>query len=189
MVKKRILERYAHTETGDIIIDVAANRVQDLYENYEKVLPYIKKDLEDHLASYLVESVQELGETPFIIRITLKEAPSEDVIPRVKKSLENYFRYSIEMEIVKMKERARASVVLLSIGIAILVLSVWVNRAVGKDPGVTARVIAEGLTVAAWVSLWEALATFLIQWTPHRKRIRLYERLSSAEVKMAERAG
>ena len=44
------------------------------------------------------------------------------------------------------------------------------------------RLIAEGLTVAVWVSLWEALATFLIKWIPYRKKISLYKRIANAEV-------
>jgi hypothetical protein len=47
---------------------------------------------------------------------------------------------------------------------------------------VTANVFAEGLTVAAWVSLWEALAVLLIEWFPHRKNIVLYRRLANAEL-------
>jgi hypothetical protein len=43
-------------------------------------------------------------------------------------------------------------------------------------------VIAEGLTVAAWVSLWESLATFLIKWMPYRKKINLYQKISESKV-------
>ena len=57
-----------------------------------------------------------------------------------------------------------------------------VNRLLPADPGVVGQVCAEGLTVAAWVSMWEALATFLIQWRPYRRDIRLYRRIAGAEV-------
>jgi hypothetical protein len=42
--------------------------------------------------------------------------------------------------------------------------------------------MSEGLTVAAWVSLWEALANFLIHWPPHNKELKVYDRLASAAV-------
>ena len=46
--------------------------------------------------------------------------------------------------------------------------------------------IVEGLTVAAWVSLWEALATFLIKWMPIRKRLLLYERIATCAIETAQ---
>jgi hypothetical protein len=38
------------------------------------------------------------------------------------------------------------------------------------------------LTVAAWVSLWESIATFLIEWNPNRREIELCDRLATASV-------
>ena len=46
--------------------------------------------------------------------------------------------------------------------------------------------IAEGLTIVAWVSLWEALAMFLVNWAPHRRLIRMYERIAKADVRFQE---
>jgi len=44
-----------------------------------------------------------------------------------------------------------------------------------------AHVFAEGLIVAAWVSLWESLATFLIEWFPQLRNIKLYYRLAAVQ--------
>jgi hypothetical protein len=40
--------------------------------------------------------------------------------------------------------------------------------------------------IAAWVSLWEALAMFLVNWAPHRRLIRMYERIAKADVRFQE---
>jgi hypothetical protein len=50
------------------------------------------------------------------------------------------------------------------------------------DTTVLSRVFSQGLTVAAWVSLWEALATFLVNWTPYSRQIRMYERIAETPV-------
>ncbi|MDH5190070.1 MAG: hypothetical protein OEW89_02345 [Gammaproteobacteria bacterium] len=50
------------------------------------------------------------------------------------------------------------------------------------ESSVMQKVFAEGLTVAAWVSMWEALATFLINWTPISKKIMLYKRIANTSV-------
>ena len=81
----------------------------------------------------------------------------------------------------------RTSLLFLLMGIAILFLSVWVNQQLSDDVTVIKKVFAEGLTVAAWVSLWEALATFLVNWTPYSRQIRLFERISNAPVQFTIR--
>ena len=67
----------------------------------------------------------------------------------------------------------RRSAIPFGIGVSILFLSVSLNRYLGEDRSVIANVFAEGLTVAAWVSLWEALAIFLIEWLPYRRNLAL----------------
>jgi len=181
-MKRNILSRYAHTNAGEIIIDVAASRVQNLYNDFDKIAPYLKKNLDQDMVDYLVDCAREIGRASFVIRITLSQKPNEEVVARVKKSIQNFFVYLKELEKRKMRQMIRTSLILFGIGLSILFLALWVNQMLSASAGVIFHVFAEGLTVAAWVSLWEALATFLIQWAPHRQEIRLFERLSKASV-------
>ena len=47
-------------------------------------------------------------------------------------------------------------------------------------------VFAEGLTIVAWVSMWEALATFLLNWPQHLFHIRLFRKIAEAPVLFQE---
>jgi hypothetical protein len=38
------------------------------------------------------------------------------------------------------------------------------------------------LIIAAWVAIWEAIATLLVHWGGHNRNIRVYRRLASAEI-------
>ena len=181
-MRKRILNRYARTDAGDVIVDVSAPRIQDLYNDFDKTAPFLRKDLDQDLADYLTDCTREIGRTPFIIRITLGTLPNDGTAARVKRSIQNYFLYLRELKRRKVRRMARTSLILLLIGIGVLALAVSVNQRIGKTSGVMAHVFAEGLTVAAWVSLWEALATFLIQWAPVRSQIKLFRRLADAQV-------
>lgn len=71
-------------------------------------------------------------------------------------------------------------------GVAILTLSIWYNEHFAVRESVINKVFSRGLTVAAWVALWEALATFLINWAPHQRRIDLFRRIARAEVMFQE---
>lgn len=182
-MKKEILQRYERTENGTVVIDIAAEKVEDLYNNFDKRSNFLKKDLDEELTDYLIESAQEIGKEPFLIKISLTTPLNTVKDEKVKNSFRNYFYYMKELEKRKMSGMARTSLILLTIGLVILTFSILINQQNEIWQSVVGSVFAEGLTVAAWVSLWEALATFLIQWMPHKKRIRLFERIAESEVK------
>jgi hypothetical protein len=56
------------------------------------------------------------------------------------------------------------------------------HRSLPADTTVFEQVVAEGLTIAAWVSLWESLAVLLVDRSPHRQSIRLFQRIAEAPV-------
>jgi hypothetical protein len=180
--KRKALDRYERKADGMFVIDVAAPKVEDLYEFYDRTAPYIKRDLDPDLVDYLIACARELHSEDFVIRLTLESSPGDDQLARVKHSVTNFFSYLTEMERHKTRSLVRRSMVLLGIGLGILSISVWVNKILGAERGVVANVFAEGLTVAAWVSLWESLATFIIDWGPQRRNIKLYDTLANAPV-------
>lgn len=181
-MKRSILNRYARTETGALILDVAANRVSDLYEDIDKVSPFLKKDLDPHLAEYLTECAKEIGREPFVIRIALNEVPTGDLKERVIRSVESFFAYMTDVERRKMGDMARMSLILLVLGLGFLSLAAYTSEWMAGSDHILAHVFPEGITVAGWVSLWNASATFLIDWLPRRRNIRVFRRLSSAPI-------
>ena len=174
-----ILSRYERDTGGNIIVDVSANRIEDLYNNFDKDAPYIRRDLDQDFADYLAACAREIGKSPFTIRLTLNNPPDKSGSSRIRRSLNTYFLYLADTEIKDIFQMFRRSAILFGIGLAILFTSVWFNQYLGPDRSVTANVFAEGLTIAAWVSLWEALAIFLIEWFPHRRNVVLFRRLAN----------
>jgi len=183
-VPKKIVDRYERTADGLVIVDVAAKRVEDLYEDFDKTAPYHKKDLDEDLASYLTECVREIGRVDFVIRFMFESYPSEEFMLRVRTSVHKFFIYQRELELGAMNKMLRTSATLLIIGIIILGLSLWVNHLfiVDGTPSFLNTVFAEGLTIVAWVSVWEALATFLLNWPQHLFLIRLFKKIAEAPV-------
>lgn len=188
-MKRDILGRYERDESGNSIIDVAATRVDDLYNNFDKGAPYARRDLDGDLADYLVGCARELSPAAFIIRFTLDVAPVGRNLSRIRRSLKSYFLYRAEIEARNLFQMARRSAILLAIGIAILSALAWLDQLLGPDRSIVANVFGEGLMIVAWISLWEALATFLIEWFPHRKKVGLYRRLAHAGLVFRETTG
>jgi len=179
-LKRGFLSRYERDVEDNIVIDVSATRVEDLYNNFDKSAPYVRRDLDQDFADYLTDCARELNRVPFTIRLTLDDPPDESRLARVRHSLNTYFLYLADTEAQGILQMFRRSAILFAIGLGIMFASVWLNRLLEVERSMTANVFAEGLIVAAWVLLWEALAIFLIEWFPHRKNVVLYRRLAHA---------
>lgn len=177
-MKKEIVERYAHGKHGEIIIDIYAGRVEDLYNDFDKYAPYVKKELDEDLVDYIIDSVKEIGDAPFTLRFRFASPFESSLESRLQSSIGNYFRYLKELESDELKNMIRRSFYLFVIGLVFLTASFWVNTLYEEEMSVLQRVFAEGLIVAGWVSFWEAISTFLIDWMPHRNKIKMYERIA-----------
>ena len=181
-MKKHILDRYAHTPDNKFIIDIAAGKVEDIYNDFDKYTPYVKKELDDDLVEYILVCVNELFDEDFVLQFNISAKADGDAMSRVEKSIHNYFLYRKGLELSKLKDMNRSSLIRLLMGVGILALSAWNSEILGNQDSVLRRVFVEGLTVAAWVSLWEALANFLVNRGPNYRKIKMFDRLIKAPV-------
>jgi len=179
---KDILSRYARTEDGAIIVDVYTDRPEYLYNDFDRKAPYMKKDLDQDLVDYIIGCAREVGKHDFIIRINFTSPPSEEVVSKIQNSVSSYFTYLRTSAEKDMRNALRTSAIFLVAGLALLVISVVAHQRFLAPESLAGRVMSEGLTVAAWVSLWEALANFLIHWPPHHREINLYKRIAETPV-------
>jgi len=181
-MEDRILQRYETDPAGYLIVDVAPGRVEDLYQNFDRTAPYQKKDLDDDLAGYLVDCAREIGSRPFVIRIRLPAVPADALVQRVRSSVYNYFLYRAESERRALLATLRTCAMFLAAGIVLLAASLL---ALGRDalaPTLPFSMFAQGMTIAAWVAVWQALATFLVQVPSQWRAIRVYRRIAAAQV-------
>ena len=182
MTRKRLLERYAAAEDGRIAIDVSVAGVEDLFNDFDRASPFTKKDLADEFADYLMDSAREIGRNNFLVRIGLERLPDEGIMDRVHRSTRNFFLYHEERERLMRRKMFQTFALLASAGFALLGLDLWLNRLFADKAGVIGGIFLEGLTIAAWVAIWEALATLLVHWGGHNRDIRLYQRLAATEM-------
>jgi hypothetical protein len=53
-MKKSVLNRYERSPEGLILIDVTAEKAEDLYSDFDRSAPYIRRDLDPELVDYLI---------------------------------------------------------------------------------------------------------------------------------------
>ncbi|MBF0248450.1 MAG: hypothetical protein HQL36_10335 [Alphaproteobacteria bacterium] len=183
---RNILERYAVDDRGRVLLDVAAPRVSELYQHFDKTAPFRKKDLDDELADYLIIGAEEIGDAPFVIRFILDEAPEAELRQRVTDSVKSFFAYLEERELSEMRRMARMSLLLFGAGIVFLALAALLSDWLSHTGPLLSSVFPEGVSVAGWVAMWHATATYLIEWMPRRRAMRVHQRLQSAPVTFAQ---
>lgn len=182
-MKNDFLARYERDDQGGVIIDVSATRVEDLYNGFDKTSPYIRRDLDKDLVDYLVSCVSELTDHKFVIRFAIASPLGATRPSKVQNSVKEYFLYLLKREKRKLLKMFRRSAFFLVLGIAILSASVSISRLDRSAGHVLSNVLAEGLMIIAWVSLWEAFAVFLVDWFPHRRSILVFRSVANAELR------
>jgi hypothetical protein len=182
MTRKRLLERYAAVDDGRIAIDVSVAGAESLYNDFDRASPFAKKDLSDEFADYLMVSAREIGRHKFVVRMELERMPDEPTMERVRRSMMNFFSYMEQKERTERRKMFRTFFLLATAGFALLGLDLWLTREFEGHAGVIGGIFLEGLTIAAWVAIWEALATVLVNWGAHNRDIRMYRRLAHAEI-------
>lgn len=175
-----VLSRYPRTGDGRLVIDISVARMADLYNIFDRTAPLASKDLNQGLVEYLLESVREIGKADFIVRIRFQSDYPPEMLAGIRQSIGNFFRY---LEALQHRRKRRAlylSVLLAVFGGALFAVSGMVDKlAAGSFAG---GILSEGIIVAAWVALWEAVATFLIRFPGDRRQRGLYRRLAAAEI-------
>ncbi len=173
------LDRYERDEAGVACIDVATDKASDLYSYFDRFSPYLRRDLEQDLVDYLIACAEEIHPQPFVVRFAFVQAADAELQQRIGHSMTSFFTYLLEKERQTLRGMLYRSGVFLLLGLLILLAAVLLEG-VPTSNRVVLNVLAEGVNIAGWISMWEALATFLVDWFPHRRKLRLYHRLASA---------
>jgi len=181
-VKQDIFSRYESHSEKRLAIDVSVGRIEELFEDFDSAASYVKKDLDQDFVDYLIDSVREIGRYDFVIRINLPMPVQERHRKRVRKSIKSYFRYLELLERGKLKKMLWKSFLLFCLGMFLLTISLSLGGNMAYVSGMLREVMVEGLTVAAWVSLWSAFGGLIFELASIVGNIRIYRRIASREV-------
>lgn len=181
-MKRSIIDRYEMNDSRQVLVDVSVRSVEDLFDRFDRTAPYMKKDLDPQFVDYLIGCAQELGRHDFAIRINLTIPATADNKHRVQQSIRNYLYYLQQVTVRELQAMFRRSLALFGLGLGLLTLAIVAGQKLAHGGSVPGQILTEGLTVAAWVSLWQALANLLIEWHPHRRELIVYRRIMAAPV-------
>lgn len=181
-MKKMICEKSEVTDRNEVVIDVSVKTVEELYNNFDRNASNKKKELNQEFVDCIIDSIGEIGENEFVIRITLPNMPDEQEKNRLQNNIPLYFHNLKDLENRSVEVMLSRSFKLFGLGLVLLFIAIVFNRHFSLSEWTLTRIFYEGLTITAWVSLWAAIVTIIIKWPPHMKNIKLYERIMKAQV-------
>ena len=185
-MRPSITDRYEKNADGITILDVTINKIEELYDRFDIVASYKKKDLNEEFTEYLLECANELKKEPFLLRINLLEANNEAKNKRLKSSIRHYFTYLRELELREIQKHLTRAAYSLSFGIIMVFLSFYLDSHYKTAHSIITDISIEGITIVAWVSVWEASTNLIFKWGPHYKKRKLYGKIANSEVQFRQ---
>jgi len=77
--RKTVIDRYERSEEGHLFLDVWVPSAAHLYNDFDRTVPYLKKDLDQEFVDYLTDSVREIRNHDFVVRLSMPQMPDEQV--------------------------------------------------------------------------------------------------------------
>ena len=173
------------------VIRLRLARVDQLFNSLDPS-PFHERDLDADAEEYIVAWAREFPpEAP--LRLSIELPPGE--VPRARargadRALGNYFGYRADLIQRELRELFRLGRRYLAVGLVVLMVCLLANHLLRTTlpDNPLMQMIEESLLILGWVANWKPLETFLYDWWPVRRRLRLYRRLEQAPVELAEAA-
>ncbi|MEK2646216.1 hypothetical protein [Bdellovibrio sp. BCCA] len=175
-------ERYRIVE-GLQIIEIRVNEAKQLFDLRDPA-PFREKDLDENFTGYLEAYLDEVSTRhPLKIQIYITKSSQHIKGSVIKEAIHDYFKYQILIKRGQLSKNMKTAQLFLVIGISILFICLgfaqWILKENLATIGTTLR---EGVVIFGWVSMWKPLELLLFDWYPIYDRIRVYRRLSEAEI-------
>lgn len=168
-----------------------ALRVREIAQLFNSMdpTPFLNKDLDPEANTFIETWASSYPPgSRFHITIHLEQWPSDgDPTEMLTGAIHNHFSYKAELTRSALKRLLQQGRISLAIGIVFVSLCLLAADAIGKlGPNAGYNIARESLTIVGWVAMWRPLQTFLYDWWPLQRQIRLYQKLSSAHIQVIQ---
>lgn len=167
-------------------IELRLSSVAQLYHTLDPT-PFREGDLDATAEAYIVDWASELPrDAPLTMLVHLPRTEQGSAAAGIPDSIRAYFTARAQGERRALRQLFRFGRIALALGLAVLAACLGAAVLVARLPlhGPLERLLPESFVIIGWVALWRPAEVFLYDWIPHRRRMRLYERLAMAEVRV-----
>ena len=176
--------RYEFTKDGKAIIDISVESMNDLFNSFDKKATFIKRELDQDFVDYIIDSVKEVGDSEFLIRVSIDQEYNMLQENILRKAVANYFSYLYQIENRNLRKEMRKFSLLGLLGVVLFTMVYLYKLPDTPEIELWKKIFQEGVVVAAWVAIWEAVTSLIFGWNPYYLKRGIYERIATAEFRV-----
>ncbi|MFZ5949479.1 MAG: hypothetical protein ACOYXC_02145 [Candidatus Rifleibacteriota bacterium] len=176
--------RYEFTPDGKAIVDITVESISDLFNSFDKKAVFSRRELDQDFVDYLFDCVREIGSDDFVVRVSIEHEFNSLQENNLRKAIINYFAYVSEIEKIKFRKEMGKFFLLMLFGITLLALLSKYKIPDSAEVEVWVKTAQEGLIIASWVAIWEAMTAIFFCWSPYFAKTEVYNRILTSEIKI-----
>jgi len=169
-----------------------ALRVREIAQLFNSMdpTPFLNKDLDPAAESFIETWASGFASgSTFHLTIHLEQWPADrDPGEILTGAIHNHFSFKAELARNALKNFLQLGRMSLMIGVVFVSSCLFLADLIGQlgNQAVQYSIARESLTIVGWVAMWRPLQIFLYDWWPLQKKIRLYEKLGNAQIKVVQ---
>jgi hypothetical protein len=181
------MKKYYNSEGNTYLVEVKLNNIGQLFNSFDPS-PFIEKDLDDEVESYIVQSAKEFSlNTPLKLVFYLPFFRQDEAKQILPEAIHHYFDYrkqNAEKELRTILRQERTSLV---IGLVFLFACISINELTNwLANGPLTHIFHEGLAIIGWVAMWRPVEIFLYDWRSLNNNKKLYDKLSQINIEVRQ---
>jgi hypothetical protein len=179
------LKAYYNSEGKTYLVEVKLNSIAQLFNSFDPS-PFIEKDLDDEVESYIVQSVKEFSlstELKLVFYLPSdRQDEAKEILPEAIHHYFDYRRQNAEKELRTILRQGRTSLI---VGLVFLFVCISINELanwLGSGPLI--HIFQEGLAIIGWVAMWRPVEIFLYDWSSIDNNKKMYDKLTHMTIEV-----
>jgi hypothetical protein len=168
-------------QTGDYLIEVSLDRYEDVFNEWDPA-PFSRRDIDPDLRTYIEECCSDLPpRLPIALMFSAPQAERDpDKERRVVEGLRTFIEFETKLCRRRLRRINRRTLVHLLVSLGLLVaVEVLPQLPIPLPVGVVFR---EGVTIGAWVFMWESISGFFFRKRDVATQMSMLRQLSRADI-------
>jgi len=169
------------------VIEIRIKSVGQLFNSFDPT-PFPGRDLDDNAEEFIVSSAldfRHIEKLRIVVHLPPDECDKEGA-KNLASSVAGHFDYRAGVMKRELAELFRSGRLYLAVGLSIFAVCTVLAQLVRNafPDNAFAEGAEQGLIIIGWVANWKPFEILLYDWWPLRRRIRLFQRLATADIEV-----
>lgn len=183
---ERLYRHYKKGENGNYIIEVMVPELNKFFSPYDPT-PIHEKDIDPAVMNMILSQIVVFPQHMNLelhIHLPMKLS-KKNIEPHLERAIRHHFEYELLDNELHLERRFHKGMKTLGYAAGIFITLFTSSYILSNisEGHVVLHLLAEGLAVGAWVSMWHPIETLLYDWLPLYENKKKYSRLKDMAIR------